>query len=156
MSGPRYRPKRRLRSEFFPLLAVCSVPAALYFAFPRGAIGFRPEVTEPTRGTVCEFAVLGRETEAKLLAAARAAWQNETSGTKGLRADLLACDFEDGIGAAGPGLVPPRHRRLAEGDGYEPSFIPASVAAPPPAELAPVPAAEPAPAFPRAELLRLD
>lgn len=155
MSGRRYSPKRRLRSEIFPLVVIMSLPVALWFAFPAGAVGFRP-VDRPRGATVYNAIVsLDGKREPQLLAAARSAWQSDSSSRRGVRANLLSC----GSSAAdriSSGIRPSARVSVDPVVPYECDFIPSGLAAEAPAMLTPERQTVPEPAFPKSDLLKLN
>lgn len=156
MSAMRYRPKRRLRSEILPLVVILALPVSLYFTFPSGAIGYSPEELPPSATAVNSFVTLGAERESKLLQSARASWQSDAASRRGVRANLLSCGSEGELSMIAAGIrleFPERVVRLTE---YEISPLPASVAAAGPSALKAAPSAEPAPAFSRSDLLKLE
>ena len=156
MSVRRYRPKRRLRSEALPLAAVFALALALYFAFPKGAVGFRPETREKSTGTYNAFIRLDAKTEAELLASARASWQSDSPGRRLVRADLLgnldpSADFRMSSG------LRPESRVVTDSvEEYELDFLPVGVAADPPSVLKADPPSVPERVFPDSDLLKLN
>lgn len=158
MSRVRYRPKRRLRSEIFPLVVIMSLPVALYLSFPSGAVGFRPAGASLADHAVSAFVSLTPEREAQLLSAARASWQSDSANRRGVRADLLDCGTPS-VAVAVPLVSLPRAARrdvpAAEAE-YEVDFLPVGMAADPPKRLAAQEESVPAPAFPESDLLKLN
>lgn len=155
MSGRRYSPKRRLRSEIFPLLVIMSLPVALWLVFPAGAVGFRPVERPRSAAVYNAFVSLGDEREAELLVAARSAWQSDSSSRRGIRANLL--DF--GSSAADritSGIRPSGRVSVDPVVPYECDFIPSGLAAEAPAMLTPDRQTVPDPAFPKSDLLKLN
>lgn len=154
MSGRRYSPKRRLRSEIFPLLAILSLPLALWLAFPVGAVGFKP-VDSPRPATVYNaFVSLGEKREAELLVAARSAWQLCSFRLRS-RPELLSLGPSGGE-LISSGVRPPAQEHADPVVPYECDFIPSGLAAEAPAMLTPDRQTVPEPAFPKSDLLKLN
>jgi len=157
MSEWRPRPLRSLRHEAISLLEIAAIPAAIAFAFPYEAVGFRAEKREQERRPSCAFIGLSEEEERVALAAARTSWQVGAKGVKGLRIDISSGELPP---APVRLVMPTRPRRgtYAELAEYAPNVLPPTVAAPPPAAIAPDAAADPAAkqAFSREELLKID
>lgn len=155
MSGRRYSPKRRLRSEIFPLVVIMSLPVALWFAFPAGAVGFRP-VDRPRGATVYNAIVsLDGKREPQLLAAARSAWQSDSSSRRGVRANLLSCGSSD-VDRIASGICPALRATVDTVVPYENDFIPAGHAADAPVMLESDRDYVPEPVFPKSDLLKLN
>ena len=155
MSGRRYSPKRRLRSEIFPLLVILSLPVALWFAFPEGAVGFKP-VDLPRPETVYNaFVSFDEERESQLLVAARSAWQSDSSSRRGIRADLLSCGSSD-ADRISSGIRPSVRMPVDPVVSYESDFIPSGLAAESPAMLKRDEETVSEPAFPKSDLLKLN
>ncbi len=157
MSEWRPRPLRSLRHEAISLIEIAVVPVAIAFVFPYEAVGFRAEKRAQESTPSCSFVVLSEEEERVALAAARTSWQVGSKGVQGLRTDISS------------GELPPVPLRLvmptrpmrgasAESAEYAPNMLPPTVAAPPPAAIAPDAAADHAAkqAFSREELLKID
>lgn len=156
MSSRRYRPRRRLRSEIIPLAVILTLPAALVFAFPSGAVDFRCDRRpEPVR-VYNAFVSLDAGREAELLAAARSSWQSDSSRRRGVRANLLSLmDSFEGTRVAS-GLVPSLRPAVDPVEEYEETFLPTRLAAEDPRPLSPAEESAPAPAFPESDLLKLN
>jgi len=155
MSASRYRPRRRLRSELPPLAMMLALPLALCLALPSGVVDFVPKSATGERGCANAMIVLDADREAKLLAAARTAWQSDAASRSGVSADLLACDFSRVNIRIANGLEPAAPERLANVLEYEFDPMPAGVAADAPAVFAPEPPKPTEPTFPKTELLKL-
>lgn len=155
MSGCRYRPKRRLRSEIFPLAVIMSLPVALWSVFPSGVIGFKPVERPRTEAMYNAFVSLGVDREAQLLAAARTAWQSDSSSRRGVRAELLKCWSSDADRVIS-GIRPSVRASADSVVSYESDFIPSGLAAEAPAILPPDRETVPEPAFPESDLLKLN
>ena len=136
MSKWRPHPLRSLRHEAISLLEIAVIPAAIAFAFPYDAIGFRAIEHESGRKPSCAFVTLTDEEERVALAAARTAWQVDSKGVKWMKPE------------SGPGELPPMPvvfvipERPVRGTSaaiaeYTPNSLPPTVAAPPPATIAP-------------------
>ena len=156
MSGFRTKSLLPLRYEIFSFALVASVPVALAFAFPYEAIGFRAAARGGAPSAVCALVSLDAEEERAALAAARTAWQVDSTGVRGLRTDLSSGDLPP---MPVRPVVPVRlARSLSNADvGYAPNALPPTVGAPPPAGI--VADAEPSaakPAFSKEELLKID
>ena len=136
MSEWRPRLLRSLRHEAISLLEIAVVPAAIAFIFPYDAVGFRARERESGRKPTCAFVTLTDEEERVALAAARTAWQVDSKGIKWMKPE------------SGPGELPPmpvvfviperpvRGTSAAPAE-YTPNSLPPTVAAPPPAMIAP-------------------
>jgi len=157
MSEWRPRPLCSLRHEAISLLEIAVIPVAIAFVFPYEAVGFRAEKRAQESRPSCAFVVLSEEEERVALAAARTSWQVGAKGVKGLRPDISS------------GELPPVPLRLvmptrpmrdtsAAPVEYTPNMLPPTVAAPPPATIAPDAAADPVAkqAFSKEELLKID
>ncbi len=156
MSASRSHPRRRLRSEVFPLAVILSLPLAIYLAFPSGAVGFNPSCSVSAKTITNAFILLDADREASLLASARASWQSDSASRRGIRADLLACGFSEYDSRIASGLRPPVVERMSPVTDYDIDAVPHGVGAAPPAVL---PAEEPGssdPLLPRSELLKLN
>lgn len=157
MSVRRYRPKRRLRSEIFPLVVIMSLPLALYLAFPSGAVGFVPAASQKQEQVYNAFIRLDAKREAALLAAARASWQSDSSARRLVRADLLGCMRPSADSVVSSGLRPPERVTPDPVFEYESDFLPDGLAADAPVTLKePEKESAPAPAFPEDDLLKLN
>lgn len=157
MSVPRYRPRRRLRSEVFPVLAVLALIAALYAAFPSGAVNFQPRKGVAPVTVYNAFVSLDVEREAELLAAARSSWQSDSASRRGIRANLLSCGGAGDESPVASGLCPPIRSAEEAVVDYECDIVPSGVAADAPTVLASendVSVREPA--FSKADLLKLN
>ena len=157
MSEWRPRPLRSLRHEAISLLEIAVIPVAIAFVFPYEAVGFRAEKRNQESRPPCAFVVLSEEEERVALAAARTSWQVGAKGVKGLRTDISSGELPPVPLRL---VMPTRPMRgesaaLAE---YAPNMLPPTVAAPPPAAIAPDAVADPASkqAFSREELLKID
>lgn len=155
MSGPRYRPKRRIRSEIIPLAVIMSLPVALWIAFPTGAIGFKPVTHHRAESVYNAFVSLDVEREAELLVAARAAWQSDSSSRRGVRANLLCCGTSD-TDRIMSGVQPSVRPAVDVVEAYESDFMPPGFAAESPAMLESDKESVAEPAFPRTDLLKLN
>lgn len=154
-----YRPKRRLRSEIFPLVVIMSLSLALYLAFPTGAVGFVSEEPQPRvlESVYKAFVRLDAKREAELLAAARASWQSDSSSRRVVRADLLGYMRPTVDPTISSGLRPPERVTPDPVVEYEGDFLPDGLAADAPmtlkeAEKEPAPTA----AFSESDLLKLN
>ena len=136
MSKWRPRPLRSLRHEAISLLEIAAIPAAIAFVFPYEAVGFRADERESGRKPSCAFVTLTDEEERVALAAARTAWQVDAKGVKWMKPE------------SGPGELPPMpvvfviserpERGISAAPAeYTPNSLPPTVAAPPPATIAP-------------------
>lgn len=151
------RPLRSLRHEALTLLELATVPAAVAFAFPYEAVGFRASRQADVAGCTCAFVTLNEKEERSALAAARTSWQVDAKGVRALRTDLSTGELPPS--PVYP-IIPERQYSFhAWADApYSPNALPPSVAAPPPRAIAPdddAPA-KPKLAFPREELGRID
>lgn len=155
MRGRRYRPKRRFRSEVFPLAVIMSLPVALWLVFPSGAIGFKPAAHPCAESVYNAFVSLDVERETELLAAARAAWQSDSSSRRGFRANLLSCGYSDADRIVS-GVQPSGRPAVDTIETYESDFIPPGFAAEAPAMLESDKESASEPAFPKSELLKLN
>lgn len=155
MSARRYRPKRRLRSEIFPLVVIMSLVLALCLAFPSGAIGFRPVERRRTGSVYNAFVTLSSKRESELLVAARSAWQSDPSSRRGVRANLLSLGSSDS-GRIVSGVRPSVRSAVDIVEAYECDFIPSGLAAEAPTMLSPERQTVPEPAFPKSDLLKLN
>jgi len=154
MNG-RFRPYRSLRSELVALSFVVTVPVALLSVFPFAAL--RPLPPAPPRAAVapCAFVTLTPAEERKAIAAARAAWQVDRGTVRTPRIDLFADSLPALPWQAVIGVLPRASGERRASAPYVPDPLPPTLAAPPPARIAPQPDADP-PAFSREELLRLE
>ena len=137
MSDFRARFLRRLRYEIFSFALVASVPVAIAIVFPYDAIGFHAQERDGAPPAAeCAFVSLDAAEERAALAAARTAWQVDAKGVKWMKPE------------SGPGELPPMPvvlvipERPARGTSaapaeYTPNSLPPTVAAPPPATIAP-------------------
>lgn len=154
MSG-RYKPMRRLRNEIFSLALVVAVLFAIASTFPFSALRPLPDPPTGAGTALCAFVTLSSAEERAALAAARAAWQLDRNAARRLRTDLFAAALPP---------APPREVGRFETRcrtdtiaRYAPDAPPSTLAAPPPAKIAPQEdAGKPAPAFSREELLRIN
>lgn len=156
MSGRRYSPKRRLRSEVLPLVAVMSLPLALYLAFPSGAFGFMPSTPSRDESVYSAFVVLGEDREARLLASARASWQSDSASRRGHRANLLSCGDRSEVVRIASGLDPVVGRAECPVPDYEVDLVPSGGAAAAPQTLDKDELPPPEPVFGRSDLLKLN
>ena len=156
MSAPRYRPKRRLRSEILPLVLILAIPALLVLSFPSEAVGFVPAAPAPRETMTCSVIKLDASREVKLLASARASWQSDAASRRGVRADLLSCGAESGATRIASGILPALPARVGDAAEYIIDPVPAGVAAGEPSLLAAEPAPAETKAFSESDLLKLD
>ena len=136
MTKWRPHPLRSLRHEAISLLEISVIPVAIALLFPYDAVGFRANERESGRRSSCAFVTLTDEEERVALAAARTAWQVDAKGVKWMKPE------------SGPGELPPmpvvfviperpvRGTSAAPAE-YTPNSLPPTVAAPPPAVIAP-------------------
>ena len=136
MTKWRPHPLRSLRHEAISLLEISVIPVAIALLFPYNAVGFRANERESGRRSSCAFVTLTDEEERVALAAARTAWQVDAKGVKWMKPE------------SGPGELPPmpvvfviperpvRGTSAAPAE-YTPNSLPPTVAAPPPAVIAP-------------------
>ena len=136
MTKWRPHPLRSLRQEAISLLEISVIPVAIALLFPYDAVGFRANERESGRRSSCAFVTLTDEEERVALAAARTAWQVDAKGVKWMKPE------------SGPGELPPmpvvfviperpvRGTSAAPAE-YTPNSLPPTVAAPPPAVIAP-------------------
>ena len=136
MTKWRPHPLRSLSREAISLLEISVIPVAIALLFPYDAVGFRANEREGGRRSSCAFVTLTDEEERVALAAARTAWQVDAKGVKWMKPE------------SGPGELPPmpvvfviperpvRGTSAAQAE-YTPNSLPPTVAAPPPAVIAP-------------------
>lgn len=136
MTKWRPHPLRSLRHEAISLLEISVIPVAIALLFPYDAVGFRANERESGRRSSCAFVTLTDEEERVALSAARTAWQVDAKGVKWMKPE------------SGPGELPPmpvvfviperpvRGTSAAQAK-YTPNSLPPTVAAPPPAVIAP-------------------
>ena len=155
MSKWRPRPLRSLRHEAISLLEVAIIPAAIAFAFPYEAVGFRAAKHEQKSGPSCSFVVLSEAEERVALAAARTSWQVGAKGVQGLRTDISSGELPPEPLRLVMPTRPKRDKVFAPAE-YVPNALPPTVAAPAPATIAPEEAVEQKQAFSREELLKID
>lgn len=155
MKAPAYRPRRRLVSELFPLCSAVLLTAAVVSAFPREAVGFKPKSAVDGSVARCAYVSLSPAVEAKVLAAARSAWQVD-GGVRRTRLELLSAKLPETPSEPLADVTRRTPPRLPPAAVYRPSLLPQSLAAPPPAPLAAGTEDAAPPAFPREELLRLN
>lgn len=156
MSDFHAKPKRRLQHEIYSFLLMMAIPVALASVFPYDAIGYRasePAAEEPPR---CAFVTLTADEERQALAVARAAWQVNAEGVRGLRADLSVGELQPT-----PMVRVLRARTLGDGvksgaSDYVPSVLPPSVGAREPKALPLSDESAKKPAFSRDELLGIN
>lgn len=157
MSDVRYRPRRRLRSEIFPILSVLALAVALYAAFPSGAIDFLPRKPSASVSVYNAFVSLDAEQEAELLKAARSSWQSDSASRRGIRADLLSCGEPSAEALVTVGLCPSVRTEAETSVDYECEHVLSGAEAAAPAALAPVADGSVSePAFPKTDLLKLN
>ena len=147
---------RSVGSELAGVMAVLSVPAALAFAFPFSAVGFKARETKPSAAPAA-FVRLTPAAEAAALRAAKTSWQVEGGDVRRLRADmsfgelpetprLSVMSVEERWRPSAPGLVEA---------GVAP-YLP-SRKAPPPRQIEPAgDAADDASVFPKSDLRKLE
>jgi len=153
----RFRPSRRLRNEAFSLAIAALVPVALFAVFPRDALRPLPPSPSAPVAASCAFVTLTPEAERKALAAARAAWQLDRGTARHLRIDLFADSLPPMAPRAALGFSATPSATRDAPEPYAPNPLPPTLAAPPPATIAPQPDADAAvPAFSREELLKLN
>ena len=157
MSEWRPRPLRSLRHEAISLLEVAVIPVAIAFVFPYEAVGFRAEKRLQESGPSCAFVVLSEAEERVALAAARTSWQVGAKGVQRLRTDISSGELPPAPIRLVMPTRPKRGTSAAPAE-YAPNMLPPTVAAPPPAAIAPdaVPDHAAKQAFSREELLKID
>jgi len=157
MSEWRPRPLRSLRHEAISLLEVAVIPVAIAFVFPYEAVGFHADKRNQESGPSCAFVVLSEEEERVALAAARTSWQVGAKGVQRLRTDISSGELPPAPIRLVMPTRPKRGTSAAPAE-YAPNMLPPTVAAPPPAAIAPdaVPDHASKQAFSREELLRID
>lgn len=145
----------KLFTEASRVVLVASVPAVLMSIFPYKAIGFRAEKRAETRRTgMCRFVKLTAEEETDALNAARAAWATDASNLRRIRLELMGEELPDYGGGELLGYESPTERR--ERVRFVPEMLPESLGAGEPAAIkAEEKQPEPALAFPREEMLKL-
>ena len=157
MSEWRPRPLRSLRHEAISLLEVAVIPVAIAFVFPYEAVGFHAEKRNQESGPSCAFVVLSEAEERVALAAARTSWQVGAKGVQRLRTDISSGELPPAPIRLVMPTRPKRGTSAAPAE-YAPNRLPPTVAAPPPAAIAPdaVPDHASKQAFSREELLKID
>ena len=156
MSEFRVHLKRRLRNEIYSFVLMMAIPSALAIVFPYEAIGFRAVEPPESSAAHCAFVTLTAAEERLALTAARAAWQVNAEGVRGLRADLSVGELQPT-----PMVRVLGSRTFGETDAsratvYEPSVLPPSVGAPEPTALPMSEEGVRTSAFTRDDLLRID
>ena len=157
MSEWRPRPLRSLRHEAISLLEVAVIPVAIAFVFPYEAVGFHAEKRNQESGPSCAFVVLSEAEERVALAAARTSWEVGAKGVQRLRTDISSGELPPAPIRLVMPTRPKRGTSAAPAE-YAPNMLPPTVAAPPPAAIAPdaVPDHASKQAFSREELLKID
>jgi hypothetical protein len=157
MSEWRPRPLRSLRHEAISLLEVAVIPVAIAFVFPYEAVGFHADKRNQESGPSCAFVVLSEAEERVALAAARTSWQVGAKGVQRLRTDISSGELPPAPIRLVMPTRPKRGTSAAPAE-YAPNMLPPTVAAPPPAAIAPdaVPDHASKQAFSREELLKID
>lgn len=157
MSKWRPRPLRSLRHEAISLLEVAVIPVAIAFVFPYEAVGFHADKRNQESGPSCAFVVLSEAEERVALAAARTSWQVGAKGVQRLRTDISSGELPPAPIRLVMPTRPKRGTSAAPAE-YAPNMLPPTVAAPPPAAIAPdaVPDHASKQAFSREELLKID
>lgn len=157
MSEWRPRPLRSLRHEAISLLEVAVIPVAIAFVFPYEAVGFHADKRNQESGPSCAFVVLSEAEERVALAAARTSWQVGAKGMQRLRTDISSGELPPAPIRLVMPTRPKRGTSAAPAE-YAPNMLPPTVAAPPPAAIAPdaVPDHASKQAFSREELLKID
>ena len=157
MSEWRPRPLRSLRHEAISLLEVAVIPVAIAFVFPYEAVGFHADKRNQESGPSCAFVVLSEAEERVALAAARTSWQVGAKGVQRLRTDISSGELPPAPIRLVMPTRPKRGTSAAPAE-YAPNMLPPTVAAPPPAAIAPdaVPDHALKQAFSREELLKID
>ena len=157
MSEWRPRPLRSLRHEAISLLEVAVIPVAIAFVFPYEAVGFHADKRNQESGPSCAFVVLSEAEERVALAAARTSWQVGAKGVQRLRTDISSGELPPAPIRLVMPTRPKRGTSAAPAE-YVPNMLPPTVAAPPPAAIAPdaVPDHASKQAFSREELLKID
>lgn len=160
MKSRAYRPRRSLRIEFVQLVAAMALPAAIFYVFPYKALA--PVASAAPDGgrrpAACAFVDLAPEQERSIMAAAKSAWQVGAESVRRLRLDMFVEEIPD----APPDPVidiSARTRLLRAAPLPEcPSSPPTDLRSAPPEALGAEKddGGEPAPAFSREEMLRLD
>lgn len=146
---------RSVRSELSGLLTVLAIPLGIAAVFPYSALRFEPAaVTAPER-PFAAFTELTPEAEREALKAAKTSGRAAAGGMRNLRADLFLAELPDDrpepVAAVGARTRPAAPPAVPYGT---PAYRP-SLAAPPPAVIAPVKAPE-APVFSKAEMLKME
>lgn len=157
MSEWRPRPLRSLRHEAISLLEVAVIPVAIAFVFPYEAVGFHADKRNQESGPSCAFVVLSEAEERVALAAARTSWQVGAKGVQRLRTDISSGELPPAPIRLVMPTRPKRGTSAAPAE-YAPNMLPPTVAAPPPAAIAPDAGSDHAAkqAFSREELLKID
>ena len=147
-----------LRSDLVSVAVVAAAIGGVAAVFPFEALTFRAAPARPADRPFASFVALDAKDEAAAMKAAKSSWNAEAGAVRRMQAELFVrelpkgrevpeLDVGDRLAQPGPALVAP---------GLSP-YLP-SMAAPPPAAIAPegedAPGAA-APTFPRDELLRL-
>lgn len=152
----KFRPRKHLRYELYSLTAIVSIPIALVAAFPYSSVAFTASESRPAPAPRCAFVELTEEEEASALAAARAAWKVSAEGVRRMRLDLsIESAPEDPVTSVSDirdRARPPSAPTVR----LDAPALPPTMAAPPPAQIAPWSGEDDGGAFPRRELLQID
>ena len=158
MTRQIYKPRRRLRNELLPLVAVGALIFSLVSIFPMKALQHvSRKSAAATLPASCAFIALTSAQESAALTTARAAWAVNARGTRDLRLEMFATPL---LNEEDQELMV--HPVVREGCGgsaavYAPTLVPSTLAAPAPAKLVPaVEEAKEAPTFSREDLLKLN
>lgn len=146
-----------VRLEFASVLTVLSVPAALSFVFPFGAIGFRPASRPAPSGASAAFVAMSDEEQVQAMRSAKTSWQVNASGERMLRADLSVGELPEDPSLSSLEIVsgPTRSPRSVVDSPL--AAYPRSLAAPAVKRIPREAEAESRPpAFPKSELLKID
>lgn len=146
-----------VRLELSSVLTVLSVPAALSFVFPFGAIGFRPASRPAPSGASAAFVAMSDEEQVQAMRSAKTSWQVNASGERMLRADLSVGELPEDPSLSSLEIVsgPTRSPRSVVDSPL--AAYPRSLAAPAVKRIPREAEAESRPpAFPKSELLKID
>ena len=153
-----YKPRRRLRNELLPLVAVGALIFSLVSIFPMKALqqaSFKSAAA--TFPASCAFITLTSEEESAALASTRSAWAVNAKGTRDLRLEMFAAPLlnEESQELLDQVDVPSSQGKSVAD--YKPTLVPPTLAAPAPVTLVPaVEDAKEAPTFSREDLLKLN
>ena len=147
------------RSAFVSAAMVFLTVAAVALVFPYDALFFRLRPVRPARPAFAALVTLSQAEESAAMKAAKSSWNAEADAVRRMRAELFVSELPKGRDEPALKIADrvPRQTPPPVSPGLLP-FMP-SRAAPPPAKIEPDKAdlkGEPAPAFTREELLRLN